>query len=204
MDSILRHLRRRRNLRGTAGADASTQEATGSGPQRNLMAASPQSIQEPLTSSSSQNENEEDMAGSLGAVEGPTSCQISQEDLFPGGQIYGLRVLHEPAEPLADIIFVHGLTGNSFGTWWEAKSGIYWPIQLFSKDVPNTRIMAFGYDADVTKFLGPVGQNNIRDHASNLLGDLAARRAEDNSVSSSFYCALWYQPLTSHSRMIER
>ncbi|KAK3901199.1 hypothetical protein C8A05DRAFT_35131 [Staphylotrichum tortipilum] len=36
--------------------------------------------------------------------------------------------------------------------------------------------MAFGYDADVTKFVGPVSQNNVRDHAFDLIGDLAAIR----------------------------
>jgi hypothetical protein len=112
---------------------------------------------------------------------------ISQEDLFPNNQIHGLRVLYQPPNPLVDIIFVHGLTGDSYNTWLQPTSGIYWPVQLLSKDISDARIMTFGYDADVTKFLGPVGQNNLRDHASNLLAELAARRAEDNSVSSSLY-----------------
>jgi hypothetical protein len=118
---------------------------------------------------------------------GPNHDRISQ-DLFPKKQIYGLRVLHEPPKALVDIVFIHGLTGNSYDTWLEMKSGIYWPTQLLSKDVPDARIMTFGYDADVMKFLGPVGQNNIRDHALNLLGDLAARRAKDESVGSSLSC----------------
>jgi hypothetical protein len=110
---------------------------------------------------------------------------VSQEDLFPNNQVHGLRVLYQPSNPLVDIIFVHGLTGDSYNTWLQPTSGIYWPVQLLSKDISDARIMTFGYDADVTKFLGPVGQNNLRDHASNLLAELAARRAEDNSVSSS-------------------
>ena len=112
---------------------------------------------------------------------------VSQEDLFPDNQIHGLRVLYQPPNPLVDIVFVHGLTGDSYNTWLQPTSGIYWPVQLLSKDISDARIMTFGYDADVTKFLGPVGQNNLRDHASNLIAELAARRAEDNSVSSSLY-----------------
>jgi hypothetical protein len=67
------------------------------------------------------------------------------------------------------------------------ESGVYWPTQLLSKDIPDARIMTFGYDADVMKFLGPVGQNNIRDHELNLLGDLAAQRDEDGSVDRPLY-----------------
>jgi len=97
-----------------------------------------------------------------------------------------LRVLHNPAEPLVDIIFVHGLTGDSYNTWLEAESGIYWPVHLLSKDVPDARIMTFGYDADVTKFLGPVSQNNLCNHASALLKELAAVQSEDDFSVCSF------------------
>jgi hypothetical protein len=107
-----------------------------------------------------------------------------KEQLFPKQQIYGLRVLHSPPKPLFDIIFVHGLTGNSFDTWLDSKSNTYWPVDLLSTDIQDARILAFGYDADVTKFIGPVGQNNIREHASSLSKGLADLRADDASVSS--------------------
>jgi hypothetical protein len=125
---------------------------------------------------------------SLGADGEFTYRKASRPQLFPNGQTYGLRALYEPAaasEALADIIFVHGLAGDSYTTWLEAESGTYWPVHLLSRSLPNARIMTFGYDADVAKFLGPVSQNNLRDHASTLLGELAALRAEDNSVRSS-------------------
>ena len=128
-----------------------------------------------------------DTANRSERVTGTSYHPISQEDLFPDNQTHGLRVLYQPPSPLVDIIFVHGLTGDSYNTWLQPTSRIYWPVQLLSKDISDARIMTFGYDADVTKFLGPVGQNNLRDHASNLIAELAARRAEDNSVSSSVY-----------------
>lgn len=109
------------------------------------------------------------------------------KELFPSGQIYGLTVLHNPAyasTDVVDIIFIHGLNGHPYKTWLDAKSGTYWPVDLLPQNVPNARIMAFGYDAGVTNFVGPVGQNNIRDHASTLLGDLARVRGETNSVRS--------------------
>ncbi|KAI9795170.1 MAG: hypothetical protein M1816_000192 [Peltula sp. TS41687] len=102
-----------------------------------------------------------------------------QENLFPKKQILGLRVLYNPGNPLVDIVFVHGLTGNSYRTWLHEDEGVYWPVHLLSKDIPDARILVFGYDADVTKFLDPVGQNNLRDHASCLVGDLAALRNQD-------------------------
>ena len=51
-----------------------------------------------------------------------------------------------------------------------------WPKLLLSKDIPEARISAFGYDADVVKFLGQAGQNKIGQHATNLLADLADMR----------------------------
>jgi hypothetical protein len=107
-----------------------------------------------------------------------------KEKLFSKHHVYGLRVLHSPEKPLFDIIFVHGLTGNSFDTWLDKNANIYWPVDLLAKDIEDARILAFGYDADVTKFIGAVGKNNIRDHASSLSKGLADLRADGASVSS--------------------
>ncbi len=112
----------------------------------------------------------------------PSLCK----QLFLNERNYGLRVLHNPAELLVDIIFVHGLTGDLYNTWLKTESRIYWPVHLLSKDVPNAQIMTFEYNADVTKFLGPVSQNNPRDHASALLEELAAVRSEDDFFVCSF------------------
>jgi hypothetical protein len=113
---------------------------------------------------------------------GISSQSNLRDELFPSGQTYGLRVLHEPPNPIVDIVFIHGLTGDSYDTWLERKSGIYWPKGLLCKDVPDARIMAFGYDADVTKILGPVSQNRLADHAGSLLADLANTRDKEESV----------------------
>jgi hypothetical protein len=112
------------------------------------------------------------------AIESPSRRR--KEDLFPANDTYGLRVLYASQNPAVDIIFVHGLTGDSYNTWLDAKSGVYWPVDLLSKDIPDVRILTFGYDADVTKPLGPVGQNDLRDHAVCLVHEVAACRNEDN------------------------
>ncbi|CAD6573262.1 MAG: hypothetical protein ASARMPREDX12_005928 [Alectoria sarmentosa] len=99
-------------------------------------------------------------------------------------QRLGLRVLHEPLDPsvaVVDIVFVHGLTGDPAGTWIHPGSGTYWPATLLSLDIPNSRILSFGYDADVVNFWSPVSQNRVGNHALNLLGGLTGLREETNS-----------------------
>ncbi|KAK4198213.1 hypothetical protein QBC40DRAFT_350343 [Triangularia verruculosa] len=63
-------------------------------------------------------------------------------------------------------------------------AGQRWPILAhgsYPRDFPNTRVMSFGYDADVTKFIGPVSRNTVRDHAENLLNDLTDNRGTDGT-----------------------
>ncbi|KAI0151627.1 hypothetical protein GGR57DRAFT_470905 [Xylariaceae sp. FL1272] len=103
--------------------------------------------------------------------------------LFLGKQTRGLQVLKTPPNDGGiDIIFVHGLTGDSHRTWLH-PSGIYWPTDLLSQDIPTARILSFGYDADVAKVAGAVGQGNLRNHASTLVAEYAALRAEDAAQS---------------------
>ena len=108
----------------------------------------------------------------------------SINELFPKNKIYGLRVLRTPSYSEVDIIFLHGLTGRPDRTFLDDKTQTYWPVHLLPQDIPNARILSFGYDADVAKFLGPVGQNTLEDHASDLLNDLA--RIRDNGSPLSF------------------
>ena len=108
------------------------------------------------------------------------------EALFPRSKIYGIRVLHNPLDPVVDIVFLHGLNGRPDKTFLHKEAGIYWPVHLLSRDIPRGRILTFGYDADVARFLGPVGQNTLEDHASNLVNDLARVRPGGVSVKSPF------------------
>jgi hypothetical protein len=111
-----------------------------------------------------------------------------KERLFPGGHTLGLRILYTPEEPVVpvvDIIFIHGLTGDPFRTWFHEQTSTYWPVDFLAKDITDARILAFGYDADVTRFIGAVGQCNINEHAENFLNKLAGLRADGESVSIS-------------------
>ena len=76
---------------------------------------------------------------------------------------------------------MHGLTGSSNETWTD-KNGLYWPVDLLSKDISDARILTFGYDADIVNFWNPASQNRISNHAQNLLGDLSNLRLKTDSV----------------------
>ena len=108
-------------------------------------------------------------------------------ELFPGRKIDGLRTLYTPDGASIDVIFIHGLRGNSYNSWLHAETEVYWPVDLLRHDLPAARILAFGYDANVTNLLGPASQNTISDHAETLVGDLAMLRAADKSVGVSFH-----------------
>jgi len=76
------------------------------------------------------------------------------------------------------------LTGGQTTTWTAEGSKASWPELLLSEDIPEARILAFGYDADVVKLLGQSSQNKIRQHANNLLSDLADMRFASGTVSA--------------------
>jgi hypothetical protein len=97
----------------------------------------------------------------------------------------GLRLVGDVSQrqdAVVDIILVHGLTGNSHGTWFDSTSGVHWPSTLLSQDIPDARIFCFGYDADVTSFWGHASRNRLTEHAKALMGDIVREREETNTV----------------------
>lgn len=101
------------------------------------------------------------------------------------GRNLGLTLLYQPAESsqaVVDIVFVHGLTGNAYGTWYHQKDRVHWPSNLLKGDIPDARIFAYGYDADVTSFWGHASRNRLGEHARNLLGDMARERGNTKTV----------------------
>lgn len=58
------------------------------------------------------------------------------------------RIIHNPAQAVLDVIFVHGLTGDPQKTW-ASKAG-YWPDWM-AKDHPDIRVCTFGYPASKLK-----------------------------------------------------
>ena len=87
------------------------------------------------------------------------------------------------AKQVHSIVFVHGWTGHQLSTWTASGATAAWPSLLLADDIPDARISAFGYDADMVHLLGAVGQNRIRHHARDLLGGIADMWLETGTVS---------------------
>lgn len=75
----------------------------------------------------------------------------------------GLRVVNDPSNPYHEVIFVHGLLGDSSLTWtYEHESATYWPDWLSEDKVfHKTRIHTYGYEAPPVN--GRIAMSRVRD-----------------------------------------
>ena len=61
------------------------------------------------------------------------------------------------------------------------KDNVCWPKDLLSKEegLSHTRVIAFGYDANVVNVGGHASLNSLFKHSINLLNDLSQERRRD-------------------------
>ena len=82
----------------------------------------------------------------------------------------GLTTIYDPPLPaIADLIFVHGLTGGSRSSWSKNNDpSLFWPQEWLPSDAKfqDVRIHSFGYNSK----LGSESILNINDFAKSLLG----------------------------------
>jgi hypothetical protein len=57
-----------------------------------------------------------------------------------------------------------------------SRGKIFWPGDFLASDVPDVRLLTFGYSSDVLSTFRAGSQNNIMQHAQNLVGDLLGER----------------------------
>ena len=101
---------------------------------------------------------------------------MSPSVLIREGPNYGIKELYNGgANASIDIVFVHGLTGNTYTTWLHKDSHVHWPSDLLKQDIPDARILGFGYDADVVK-LWNASNGCLSNHAENMVGALVRKR----------------------------
>lgn len=63
------------------------------------------------------------------------------------------------------------------------ESKVYWPLDLLPVQYPNARVLVYGYDTRVTKYLaGPTNENSIFSHGKDLLSSLAMCRKLDTPL----------------------
>lgn len=78
---------------------------------------------------------------------GQLQATVSTVSVPPKGERLGMHILFEPTEPPAlDIVAIHGLGGDPFDTWTHTNKTL-WLRDFLPADIPNARIMTFGYDA---------------------------------------------------------
>ncbi|SLM35870.1 Ribosomal protein S5 domain 2-type fold, partial [Lasallia pustulata] len=86
---------------------------------------------------------------------------------------YGLIVLAEGPDPALDIVAVHGLNGHHEKTW--TTNNVNWLRDLLPSDIPNARILSWGYDAN-THSTSQISGQYLYDHARTLVSDLCLKR----------------------------
>lgn len=83
---------------------------------------------------------------------------------------FGLTTLYNPPdeEPVADLIFVHGLNGGSHSTWTKGDESNFWPKTWLPRDeaFKAARIHTFGYHSGLSR----ESVLNIQDFARAFLG----------------------------------
>ncbi|KAB5511470.1 hypothetical protein GE09DRAFT_1270301, partial [Coniochaeta sp. 2T2.1] len=107
----------------------------------------------------------------------PGPAVSSSHKTFPSG----IKELYCPESPAADIVFVHGLTGDREKTWTARHASEPWPQALLPSKLPTARVLTFGYDAYVADWRGVVSRNRIGNHAWSLLTSLANYREESDT-----------------------
>lgn len=82
------------------------------------------------------------------------------------------------------IVFVHSLTGNRELMWIAKGAAACWLELFLINDLPEARIITYGYDADVVNFWSMASQNTIGGQVQKLLSSLANLRDSTNTVGS--------------------
>jgi hypothetical protein len=63
------------------------------------------------------------------------------------------------------VIAVTGLAGHPFGSWRHRETGWMWLHDCLPKDIPNVRIMTYGYNSSLEA-------HNSREHFEEYANDL--------------------------------
>jgi hypothetical protein len=118
-----------------------------------------------------------------------------QDQLIPGddsdividSNFYGLTPLNSLAREIAaDVVAVTGLAGHAFGSWKNRTSKRMWLRDFLSKDIPNLRVMTYGYKSNLVGDITDDFQT-LLDYTKDLIHALETVRRSDEV----FYYSQW-------------
>lgn len=115
------------------------------------------------------------MAGLLQRVRGAVTRQRSSD-------LSGLKVVKDPEDADIDIVAVHGLGPQGFKSWISLEGGKSksWLEDLLAEDIPNARIMTYGYVSDGPNYRYLV-HNVLYGRALDLVKELGSQRDRDGT-----------------------
>ena len=82
-----------------------------------------------------------------------------------------MRVLAPGRDAKVDIVFIHSIEGDWQNTWVHAKTQICWPRAFLPEDIPNARILSYGYCVEPTHSFDQQAENLYQ-----TLGETASDR----------------------------
>lgn len=113
---------------------------------------------------------------------------LSASQFHKPRHILDLEAIHQPHKPSIEIVFVHGLGGESRGTWTDGQDSVcnFWPAWLPTvPGLENARILCFGYDSDWKKLWKPQTTLGIPQFGTSLLG--ALQLDNEKEVRNPYY-----------------
>lgn len=103
----------------------------------------------------------------------PTLAVLPSVTHVPKEKIGLFELSTNESEKTIDVVAVHGLQGDAYRTW-EHDNGSLWLRDFLPADIPNARIMTFGYDSTIACSKSVA---KIEDKALELLNHLSAKRS---------------------------
>ncbi|GFP59757.1 nephrocystin-3 [Trichoderma asperellum] len=115
------------------------------------------------------------MASLFQRVRGAVTRQRSSEGS-------GLKIVKDSECADIDIVAVHGLGGQGFRSWISLEGGKskFWLEDLLGEDIPNARIMTYGYVSDGANYRYLV-HNVLYGRALDLVKELGSQRDRDGT-----------------------
>ncbi|TWU71006.1 hypothetical protein ED733_002008 [Metarhizium rileyi] len=95
-----------------------------------------------------------------------------------------LTEVYRGANPVVDIVAIHGVNGDAIKTFTTADGKHFWlgDTDMLPRDVKNSRILTYSYPARVATILGSTSSDRILQHAHTLVAELVADRELDSAV----------------------